>query len=96
MALGGVDKWSLALMQVQWGAMLNPLLANNLNNVNFLEGINLVSGVNVINHFLGREQQGWFLTDINAAITYYRSAPFNKLTLTLTCSGSAIANIGVF
>ena len=86
----------LALMQVQWAAMLNPLLSNNLNSVNFLENIALENGVTIINHFLGRPMQGWFLTDIQGAATIYRSSPFNNLTLTLTSSAAVTVNIGVF
>lgn len=86
--------WEIA--QSQWASQINPVLNNPLNSVSVLKSVALVSGVNKISHKLGRVQQGWFLTDINAAITYYRSEPFNDLSLTLTCSGAAIANIGVF
>lgn len=86
--------WEMA--NSRWAAILNPLLSNPLSSIAFLEGVKLASGANVVNHKLGRVQQGWFITDTNAAITYYRSAPFNDLTLTLTCSGAAVVNIGVF
>lgn len=84
------------LMLTKWSSELNPLLANPVNSVLILPNVALVSGVNVINHRLGRTQQGWFITDINAAVTVYRSAAFNELTLTLTSSGAATVSIGVF
>lgn len=90
------QKLPLELMQTKWAAEINPVLSNQLNNVNILVGIDLITGVNVINHLLGRQMQGWFLTDLTAAITYFRSAPFSNTILTLTCSGPATVNIGVF
>jgi hypothetical protein len=86
----------LSLMQNTWAAQLNPVLSNPTTNPGILTGIILVSGVNVINHKLGRLMQGWKVTDINAAITLYRSAPFNSSTLTLTASGAATINLEVF
>lgn len=90
------QKLPLPLMQTQWAAKLNPVLANPLNGVNILTNVPLIHGVNVINHLLGRLQQGWFLTDLQAAIVIYRSAPFNATTLTLTASSPTTVNIGVF
>lgn len=86
--------WNLA--ENRWASQLNPILANPVTNVSILKNINLVTGVNVINHFLGQIQQGWFITDTNAGVTVHRSADFNNLTLTLTSSGPAKVNIGVF
>ncbi len=87
---------NLMLMQNRWSSQLNPLLANPLNDVSILKNVSLVAGTNVINHLLGKVQQGWFLTDIQGAATIYRSAAFNGLTLTLTSSAPVICNIGVF
>jgi hypothetical protein len=86
----------IPILQTRWKALLDPLLANPLNSVGVLEGVKLASGPNVINHLLGRTMQGWQILDINAAVIPYRSAPFNDLTLTLTCSAPCTVNIGVF
>jgi hypothetical protein len=83
-------------MQQQWAAQLNPLLTNPVNNSSIITNVQLKIGVNVINHLLGRIQQGWSLTDKQAACNPYRSAPFNDLTLTLTSDAVAIVNIEVF
>jgi hypothetical protein len=83
-------------MQTKWKSILDPLLANPLNGASFLNNISLASGVNIINHKLGKNQQGWFLTDIQGPATIYRSAPFNSLTLTLTSSAAVIVSIGVY
>ena len=40
--------------------------------------------------------QGWSIVDVNAAVTPYRSAPLNDLTLTLTVSEPCVVNIEVF
>lgn len=93
--------WNLA--NTQWASVLNPLLANPLSSASILKDIKLTTGVNVINHKLGRTMQGWSVVDITptppnttAAVTYYRSAPLNDLTLTLTVSGPATVAIEVF
>jgi hypothetical protein len=80
----------------QWPSLLDPVIQSPMGQVRIISGINLVSGVNIINHKLGRLQQGWFVADINAGITLYRSAPFNSLTLSLTASAPAIVHLGVF
>src|SRR4051812_13470969 len=87
---------AMALLQTQWRSILNPFLANPLNEVSILEGIHLINGVTVINHKLNRMQQGWFLTDLNGAAQIYRSAALNDKTLTLTSNAAVIVNIGVF
>lgn len=86
--------WDIA--QTRWATLIEPFLTNNLNSVNILQGISLINGVNTINHKLGRTQQGWFLTDINAAATIFRSEAFNTKTLTLTSNAACVVNIGVF
>lgn len=86
--------WSLA--NSLWAASLNPLLANILNSTQLLKNIDLVTGNNTINHKLGREMTGWFLTDVQGIATIYRSQPLNSLTLTLTSSADVTISIGVF
>lgn len=86
----------ISQMQTRWASQLNPLLSRPANNSSLLTDIELNTGVNVINHLLGKKMQGWIIIDIDAAITYYRSAPMNDLTLTLTCSGPATVSIEVF
>jgi hypothetical protein len=79
-----------------WAAKLDPVLKNPLSNGNFVTNQKLVDGVNVVNHGLQRTPQGWFVTDINGIASIYRSAPFNKLTLQLTCSAAVTVNLYVF
>ena len=90
------DIQPLSLLQTTWKAQLDPVLANPTTNLSIIKNINLVSGTNVINHGLGQMQQGWIITDIQGVATIYRSAPFNKLTLTLTSSAPVTVSIGVF
>jgi hypothetical protein len=71
------DDLSLSLLQSSWSSDLNPLIANPVNSVNVLKNISLKIGSNVINHKLGRNMQGWFITDIDGVATIYRSAPMN-------------------
>lgn len=90
------DNKDLSLLQTKWKSQIDPVLANPATDMSILKDVKLVSGVNVINHLLGKTQQGWIITDIQAAATIYRSAPFNNLTLTLTSSANTTVNIGVF
>lgn len=90
------DNQPFQLMQTKWKSQLDPLLVAPLNGSLVLNEIKLVSGVNVINHKLGRPIQGWMITDISAPATIYRSAAFNKLTLTLTSNAVTVVNIMVF
>jgi len=91
----GVDK-DLSLVQTTWAAILNPIVNSPTNQMNLLKAIPVTTGVNVINHLLGRKMQGWQILDIDASATYYRSAPLNNLTLTLTFSAPANITLGVF
>lgn len=84
------------MMQTRWKATLIPLLRKPLNGLVILPNVVLASGANVINHRLGRDPQGWMVLDQNAAVTIYRSSPFNNLTLGLTSSGAVTITLGVF
>lgn len=91
------DSEVLNRLQTLWRQVLNPLIAVPMNNGIQLEGIVLTASTNVINHKLGRMQQGWVITDINnVATSIYRSQPFNDKTLTLTSSGAVTVNIWVY
>jgi hypothetical protein len=91
-------KLDIQEMQTRWASILNPIIANPILNGIELDNVQLTTGTNVINHRLSRQMQGWFVTDINAAITYYRpdTSPFNKTTLTLVASGPARVNLWVY
>ena len=84
------------LMQNKWKSLIDPVLSNPTTNMNILKNVSLVIGNNVINHLLGKVQQGWIITDIQGVSDIYRSAPFNALTLTLNSSAVVTVNIGVF
>lgn len=87
----------LSQMQTKWASELNPVLAFPLNDApSFLKNIPIVSGSNVINHKLDGIPQGYIIVDQTAPITLYRSAPFAKLTLTLTSSGAGTISLIVF
>lgn len=86
--------WDLA--NPKWAAELNPLIVNPLNSVRIIENVVLSSGTNVINHGLGRMQQGWFLVDKQGAAEIYRNGNFNSSTLSLHSDAGVTVNIGVF
>lgn len=90
------DNAPFQMMQDKWASILNPLLAQPLSSAGMLTGIKISTGTNVINTLLDRKMQGWFVSDIDAAVTLFRSAPFNDKTLTLTSSGPCNINLVVF
>jgi hypothetical protein len=89
-------KLTMDLMQTRWKSLLDPILENPINSISIIDNVALVIGNNVINHRLGRKQQGWLILDIDAASTIYRSADFNDKTLTLNASAAATIKLGVF
>lgn len=87
---------SLDLLQSKWKAELDPKLGNVLANGLLISNVSLSIGDNVINHKLGRVQQGWILVDQNAGATIYRSAALNDSTLTLNSSAGVTISLWVF
>ena len=90
------QKLPLDLMQTAWATELNPLIKNVITKGNLITNIKIATGVNVINHLLSKQQTGYFITDIDAAVTLYRSQPLNNKTLTLTASGPCTIALWVF
>ena len=90
------DDPALSKLMTTWPAQIDPVLANPLTKGIFIKNIQLIIGVNVINHKLGRLQQGWIRTDIDSDANPYRSAPFNSQTLVLTSSATTMVSIYVF
>lgn len=90
------DDQNSMLMQNKWKSLIDPVLSNPMTNMSLLKNVSLVIGNNVINHLLGKIQQGWIITDIQGVADIYRSAPFNALTLTLNSSAIVTVSIGVF
>ena len=89
------QKLPIDMMQTKWAAILNPLLLNPYLQGNIIQA-NLINGTVVINHLLGRMMQGWTQVDIDGPAVYYRSAPFNFQTLTLTSNAAANISLYVF
>lgn len=86
----------LQLMQSKWAPILNSVLELPSSSPSFLSNIAVTTGNNVINHRLGRNPVGYLVIDADAAVSIYRSAPFNDLTLTLNSSGNATISLMVF
>lgn len=87
---------TMQLLQTKWASELNPLLAKPLSNNSLLLGVKLINGVTVVDHLLGRQMQGWIISDIDSAATIFRSQPFNSKTLTLTSNAACTINLVVF
>ena len=82
---------TLMLIQTRWASLLNPLLKRTIVNGVQLSNVTL-NGTLMIPHKLARLPLGWFLTDINAPVSVYRSAAYDTKNLTLTSSGNVNEN----
>lgn len=85
-----------AMMLTNWKAALDPVIANPIVLGSNLTGIALTTGATTVPHKLGRAQQGWFITDISAAATVFRTGDFNTTNMVLTASAPCTCNIWVF
>lgn len=87
--------WELA--QTKWAADLNPIIS-----LPVLAGIQINSIIltantpKAINHLLQRLPQGWFLVDINASATVWRSAVFTMTTITLESSANVTVSLYIY
>lgn len=87
---------SLDLLQNQWKSILDPIVANAIVQGSQLSGIQLTTAATTFPHKLGRKQQGWFITDINAAATIFRTGDFNTSNMVLTASAACTVDIWVY
>lgn len=81
-------------MQSAWAGILNSLLRQPFLNGLTLTQVELGIGNTVISHRLGRQPQGWVLTDIDGAAQIYSSAAFTPLTITL--NSDAAVTVGLY
>lgn len=84
---------NFSLMQTSWKSQIDPLIINSITKGNQKSNVSLIIGENVINHLLGRNMIGWFITDITSGAQVYRSQPMNDKTLVLTSNAIATVNI---
>lgn len=85
------------LMQSTWSAQLNPILAMPILGGNQIDNITISSGsAAVINHLLGKVQQGWIIVDQTAPARIARIAPFNGKTLTLSSDAAVTISLWMY
>jgi len=87
---------SFSLLQNQWKSILDPIVANAIVQGSQLTGVQINASATTIPHKLGRKQQGWFITDINAAAMVFRTGDFNDSNMILTASAPCVAAIWVY
>ena len=80
----------------RWATIINPVMALPPNQGTLVSNVKLIVGTNVVNHLLGKKQQGWLITDINGSAKIYRSAAFNALTLTLVSDTAVTVSFWMF
>lgn len=94
------DSIQMTQMQNLWSSQLNPVLKNNIINGRLISSVPLTTGDNVVNHGLGRNLVGWFITRLrNSAPAIYDTQGSNQmpsLTLNLNSSGNVVCDIYVF
>ncbi len=87
--------WELA--QTKWASDINPILGLPILAGNQINSVSLTANVpKAINHLLQRLPQGWFLVDINANATVWRSALWTNTTLTLESSANVTISVYVY
>ena len=85
---------TLPMMQTQWAAQLNPLLANILTQGAPIGPVVLVANKpQSINHKLDRLMQGYLIASQNANAVIWFTQPFNSKTLTLESSANVTVNL---
>lgn len=85
-------------MQTQWSKDLNPVLANALVNGRLVRNQMLGTGNNVVNHGLGRNLQGWFVTRLRGSFSQiYDTQDSNTMpSLTLNLNASAPVSVDLW
>ena len=87
----------LMLMQKSWASQINPVLSNVFLQGSFLTNINLVANTPlVINHYLGKQMNGWLVVDNTAFCEVKRIAPLNNSTLTLEANATTSISLWCF
>jgi len=87
----------LSLLSTKWKSILDPILSLPILDGNQINDIVAKVGLLVIDHKLGRKQQGWIVTDqTNSGLNLFRRGDFNSLTLTLDCSSTGTFSIWVY
>lgn len=85
------------LFQTRLKSILDPIISIPLLSGSQITGVSISSGsAAVINHLLGRKQQGWILTDIDAPAKIARIAALNDKTLTLSSDATVTVSVWVY
>lgn len=72
---------------------LSPLTGS----ISRIENIVLETGIpQDVAHKLGRQPQGWIITDANGPASVFRSGPMNTLTVTLEASANVTISVLFF
>ncbi len=82
--------------QDRWATILTPTLTSQIGQGHLISNVALINGVTVINHLLGRKQQGYMISDQDGVASIYRSAPLNDKTLTLTSNAAVVVALWVY
>lgn len=93
------QKLPLDLMQTKWASQINPILSNPIINGLQLTSIKLINGSNSVNHLLGRNLQGYFITNKNDFADIYDTQSTNQtpdLTLNLFSSANVTVSLWVY
>lgn len=91
------DDQAIMLLQTKWRDQLNPVLSNTLIQGHQLSGVQISSAhINVVNHKLGRLQQGWFIVDTPGPHNISRIQPLNQNTLALISSSDVTIALWVY
>lgn len=75
---------------------MQPIVTNPMSGGAFLKPQHLIAGTTTIPHGLGRMQQGWIVSDVDAAAKIYRAEAFNSDNLVLVSDAAVTVVLYVF
>jgi hypothetical protein len=90
-------KLSWELAQTEWAKQLEPILGNAILKGHSLGSVQLnANQPKDISTGLGRQQQGWIITDLLSNAKVWRTKPFNSTTLTLQADADTTISLWVY
>lgn len=85
------------LLQTRWASILDPVVAAPSNNVNLVSNVVLSTSATSINHGLGQNYQGWYITRQSGNATIWEApSQMPNLTLNLIATSGITISVGVF
>ncbi len=90
------DDNNFMLMETAWASQINPVIENAVVKGVLQRGIKLVTGTNSINHKLGRNLQGYIITDMQDIYSQIFRTTSNTPNLTVNLTSSVDVTVDIY